>query len=589
MSFEALFLLIILLGEIFLLIKEIFPPPIVFFVAISILVLFNILSPQEALSGFSNVQIATIVLLLISSYAIQKLKVLPIIFSKILHYHEPYRQFLLKLMALVSFFSAFLNNTPIVTLLIPYVSDWAKRNNLPLSKVLIPLSYSAIVGGTITLIGTSTNLLVAALYEKYAGKPLNLWDFTPIGLFLAIALILYFYFLGYKYLPDREEPIKSFIKQAKNYLVELHISQNSPLIGKTIKEAGLRNLKGLFLAEIIRGGKIIRPVNPSEMLQKDDILIFVGNTKAINDLLNMNLGLEPPKGCHLPFQTLDVIEAVIPSNSLLIGKTIKELNFRAKYDAAVIGIHRRGEILRGKLGTIKLKAGDLLLLWAGKDFYKKLEDFSEIYVLNQVGNIYKFPYKKGILLFIIFLIIIFLSSLQIISLFKGLLLYILLLLILKTLSFSEIKKNIDLNLVFTASLSLALGKAMITTGLADYIAATIIQISKFSGVLGVIITLYLITYIFTEFVTNLAAAAITFPIAVSLAEHLQIELKPLALLIAFAASGSFISPVGYQTNLIIFSLGNYKFSDFVKIGLPVSILYGFITITLIYFIYFSVK
>jgi len=481
MSFKALLLLFTLLSIVLLLIKEISTPPIVFFFAVSVLVLFNVITPQEALEGFSNIQIATIVLLLIISYAIQKLKVLPIIFSKILSSQIPYRNFLLRLTVLVSLFSSVLNNTPIVALLIPYVSDWAKRNGISLSKILIPLSYAAIVGGTITLIGTSTNLLVAALYEQYSGNSLKLLEFTPIGIPLAISVILYFYLFGYRLLPNREEPVKDFLKQVKNYLVETYVSENSPLIGKSIKEAGLRNLKGLFLAEIIRGEKIIRPVSPEETIYKDDILIFVGNTKAINDLLNMNLGLELPKACILPFQVLDVVEAVVPYNSPLIGKSIKELNFRAKYDAAVIGVHRRGEILRGKIGTITLKPGDLLLLWVGRDFYKKLEDSNDLYILNTVGNIYKYPFKKGLILLVIFLIIILLSSFQVISLFKGLLLYIFILLALKILSFSEIKKKIDLNLIFTASLSLALGKAMIDTGLANYIASFIVGVSKILG------------------------------------------------------------------------------------------------------------
>ncbi len=586
MPFETLFLLIILLGTVILLVKGNLLPSTIFFFSVTLLVLFNILTPQEALQGFSNVQIAIIVLLLIISYAIEKLKILPIFFEKIISFQLSYKKFLLKLTLFVSLFSSILNNTPIVTLLIPYLVEWSKRKGIPLSKILIPLSYAAIVGGTVTLIGTSTNLLIAALYEQYSGKQLHFLDFTPIGIFLVITLILYFYFLGYKLLPNREEPIKDFIKQAKNYLVETYVPESSPLIGKSIEEAGLRNLKGLFLAEIIRGKKLIRPVNPQEVINKGDILIFVGDTKAINELLNMRIGLELPKACVLPFQNLDIVEAVIPYNSPLIGKNIKELNFRAKYDAAVIGVHRGGEFLRGKIGTINLKPGDLLLLWVGKDFYKKVSEIGDFYVINKVGNLYKYSIKKGFILLLIFLAIVILASFHVIPLFKGLLLYILILLVLRILSFSEIRKNLDMNLIFTAALSLALGKAVMNTGLAEYMSFFIIKFSKIFGTIGLLIALYLITLFLTEFVTNLAAAAIIFPIAVNLANQLHIDLKPFALLIAFAASGSFISPIGYQTNLLVYSLGNYKFTDFIKVGLPFSIIYGTIVIICIYILYF---
>jgi di/tricarboxylate transporter len=269
----------------------------------------------------------------------------------------------------------------------------------------------------------------------------------------------------------------------------------------------------------------------------------------------------------------------------LIGKKIKDTNFRARFDAAIVGIHRQGEKLKGKIGEQVLKKGDLLLLIIGRDFYKKISDSKDIYVISKVGDFYNFPFKKGFIALVIFVFSILLTTFGFISLFKVLILDIFLFLALKLIQPQELKKNLELNLIFTAALSLSLGKAVVVSGLAYDIANFIFKVFSHFGPLGSLIGLYLFTVFLTEFITNLGAVGIAFPIAVEISQITGIDLKALTLLVAYASSTSFLSPVGYQTNLMVFSLGNYRFSDFIKVGFPLTIIYAIVIIVGIFLIY----
>lgn len=586
MCFNHLIIIFTLIFLLWGLYSEKFHPAAIFIIAVSLLNLFNIITPQETLSGFSNPSIASILLLLIVSNVIQKTGVVNFYFSKILGENLSYKSFLVRMLLSTSTISAFLNNTPIVAMLLPYVYQWSRKKNISSSKLLIPLSYAAILGGTTTLIGTSTNLVVNGLAIEKGLNPLSMFDFASIGIPATLVGILYIYFFGYKLLPDREDPIKNFFERRKEYIVETIVRDNSRLIGKSIKEAKLRNLKGLFLAEIIRKGKIISPVSPEEIIENGDILIFVGQTEAITDLVASDIGLSLPNYCNMNDERINIVEVVISNNSSLINKKVKESDFRAKYDAAILAIHRNGEKLKGKIGEIILKPGDLLLLLAGKDFWKRSEDITDFYVISKIKEIFNIDKKKGNFVFFSFLLIIFLSAFNIIPLFTGLLFVITLFILTKIATYSEIKKGLDLNLAIIATLAVGIGKGIINSGFSDTIAKGIQEIFSPIGILGTLAAVYIITNILTEFVTNVAAASITFPIAVSSANLLSVDPKPFILAVAFGASASFITPVGYQTNLMVYSAGNYKFGDFLKIGFPISILYGLVCIIGLYFLYF---
>ncbi|WP_457624514.1 SLC13 family permease [Persephonella sp.] len=585
MSIEIFILLLTIIFLITALYLEIFHPAAVFFIAVSVLVITGILSPSQALAGFSNEQIATIILLLLVSNLIQKVGVVNYYFSKVLKDSLSYRAFLGKMFLMVSSLSSFLNNTPIVAMLIPYVYQWGKKKKISPSRLLIPLSYAAILGGTITLIGTSTNLLVSGLAVQQGLQPLGIFDFALVGIPATIAGFIYMFFWGYKLLPERKDVLETFLERKKEYLVETIVRKDSPLIGKSIKEAELRNLKGLFLIEIIRGSKKISPVSPEEILEENDILIFAGQTESITELLSTKTGLSLPQFCTIDGEKVDVVEVVISNNSSLINKKVRDTDFRAKFDAAILAVHRNGEKLRGKIGEIVLKPGDLLLLLTGKDFWKRAEDTTDFYIVSRVREIFNIDLKKGNLVFLSFLGVIILSALGFISLFTGLLILIAGFVIFRLTSYSEIKKGLDISLIIIAALSLAIGAAMHVTGTADLLAGMVESVLSPLGVIGALIGIYLFTNVLTEFITNIAAASIAFPVAVSLAESFSVEPTAFILAVAYGASASFVTPIGYQTNLMVYSVGNYKFKDFVKVGLPLSVIYAIICISLLYFLF----
>jgi di/tricarboxylate transporter len=376
------------LGVLILLFFEKFRPAVIFFVAVLVFLLTGIVETKDFSSAIANESVLSIFLLIFITTGIHDHFNIIGWLDKLFGKTSNPRSFMLRMTAGVTAISAFMNNTPLVAMMMPYVDQWAKRNNAPRSKLLIPLSYAAISGGMITVIGTSTNMVLNGLIQSKNQVPLGLTDYFFPGIMVSIAGILFLYFFGYKLLPDRSDPMKVVARQSREYLVETKIKTGSSIIGKSVIDANLRNLTGIYLFEVVRAGKLITPVHPEEILREGDSLFFAGETRTIAELLERNNGLSlPQSNSGSAFQKRpDLIETVIPVNSALTGKTLKQIAFRENYDAAVVAIHRNGEKLRGKIGEVQMQAGDLLLIAAGKNFGKYLSANPDLYLVSVVSK-----------------------------------------------------------------------------------------------------------------------------------------------------------------------------------------------------------
>lgn len=563
-----------------------------FMVGVLVLGLFGVLTPKEILIGFGNEQIWLIIVLLIIGDIIRKKGILNRFFDFVLNRkNDSSKMFRLRMMIAVAPLSSFLNNTPLVAILMPYVNNWGQRYNVSPSKLLIPLSYAAIMGGTLTLIGTSTNLIVNGFVESQTlySEPLSLsmFDFTLVGLPMLIIGILYLYFFSDKLLPDRKPPVDNVSENPRNYIVDTIVSSKSTLVGKSIQDAGLRNMKGLFLAEIHKKDKLVSPVPPSQIIEKEDILSFAGDTNTISNSLTQIDGLEPVElGMYKNKNNTRMVEIVLSHNSDLARKTIKEVSFRGKYDAVVIAVHRNGEKVNGKIGSIRLKSGDVLLLITGEDFKNRIKYITDFYVLTMGPTYYKPQLLEGSILIGGLLLAIVLSVFKLLPLFFGVSITMLLAAVFKIVHPKDLSKSIDFNLIIIIALSLALGTAMVKSGAADIIVHGLIPILEPLGILGIMAGLYIVTSLLAAYITNLAAVALIFPVALSFAHTEGLNPIPFVLLIAYAAAANFMTPMGYQTNLMIYGQGGYKFTDYFKIGAPLTLLYMVGTVGILYGVYF---
>lgn len=567
--------------------KSWFGTAFTFLAAITILLLGGTLSPEEALHGFANEQLGVIILLLIISHILKKSSAINSIFRRILKNGDKPKTFLAKMMTVVGISSAFFNNTPLVAMMMPYVFEWCKNNNQSPSKFLIPLSYASILGGCVTLIGTSTTLIVNALAIKNGATPLSMFDLTPIGLPLLIIGALFLIFWGYKILPDNKIDIsfKDKQEQVRQYFMETVVHPSSPIIGKTIQDAELRNLKNFFLVEILRKDKAIRPVGSQEIIEANDKLFFAGDLQSIVKLDIESLGLSLPKTCETSTgRRHDMTEIVISHNSSLIGHDLKELNFRSKFDGAILAIHRNGERIWGHVSRVKLRAGDVLLLIAGKNFNKKIRDNNDFYQISNLKFEEEPDIKKITLIFGGMVLAILLAALKILPLFNSLIILLIISLITKLLNAKDIKESIDYNLIVIIGFGLALGEAMKNSGASELISTVVSALAENANTTILFIGIYIITNILSSVITSKAAIAILIPILLQVAISIGIPSTPMVLLIAFSAAGNFITPFGYQTNLMVYGPGRYKFKDFIKIGTPLTIIYMLICVfSLIYY------
>jgi len=590
-DFEIILVSIVIIFILVSLYFEIIRAGFTFLIGVAILTVFNILTPQEMLSGVANEQVAVIMLLLLIGNIIKETGILDVFFDRIFRSTKTYKGFMARIMILIAPLSAFLNNTPLVAILMPYAHNWAKKRKVPISKLLMPLSFTAILGGCATLIGTSTNLIVNGLVVEQTIIPnlpeLQIFDFAAVGVPMIIIGFLYMFFFGQKLLPTKMGIDDEFETNTRKYVIEAQIRKNSGLEGKTITEAKLRNLQDLYLSQIIRKGSILSAVPYDTVLKEGDILLFAGNTDAIVNLIKENPALEVPNTeIFTRKKNLDLIEIVISENSKICHKTLKTENFRAKYEATAIAVHRNGEKISGKLGAVRLRAGDALILLAGKHFKELSVNTKDFFIISKPTEIRKIGIFKIIVLIGGTILSILLAALGVVKLFIALVLFMSLLLILKITTPKKLAKGIDYDLGFIIAMSLALGLAMMKTGFAEIISNIISQVFMPLGLVGMLGGIYVITALFAAFITNKAAVAIILPISLAMSKYLDYPTMPFILVVAFAAAANFMTPIGYQTNTMVYGPGGYKFRDFLKVGTPLTIIYGIVTVTILRLFYF---
>ena len=547
------------------------------------LLIAGIVSPEEALAGFSNEGVLTVAALYVVAAGLKETGAIQFITQKIMGDSNTVRSAQARIMAPVMVMSAFMNNTPIVASFIPALEHWSKKTRIPVSKVLIPLSYAAILGGTCTLIGTSTNLILnGLLLEEESVRSLGLFEPALIGLPCAIAGFIYLYIFGDKLLPSRGEAFQSF-KNPKEYTIEMMVPEGSSIARKTIKEAGLRQLPGLFLVEIHREDAILPAVGPNQRLREHDRLIFAGIVDSIVDIQHIQ-GLEPATDqifkIETPRRNRVLIEAVVSASHPLRGSSIKEGDFRNRYNAVVLAVSRSGERLKQKVGDIILQTGDTLLIEGTSSFLTRFKNSNQYYLVSPLEGASVSNFEKSGLALIILLGMIVLAGTGILSMFQAVILACGCMIVGRVMRYTTGIEAIDWKVIIAIGCSLGIGSALRTTGVAELLAVNVLELASSNLVVTLMIT-YFMTWILTELITNNAAAVLVFPIAFSVAQSMGVNFIPFAIVIIMAASASFSTPLGYQTNLMIYGPGGYKYSDYLKIGLPLNLIVAIITLSLI--------
>ncbi len=571
------------------LVREITRPDLIFVGSLGLLLLTGVLSPEQAFAGFANPAVLTIAALFVVAAGVQQTEALGFLDGVLFPRSRRLSLVLPRLMAPTAGLSAFLNNTPIVAMLIPRVQQWADRTGIPASKVLIPLSYAAILGGTITLIGTSTNLVVSGLLQAEGYDGLGLFDLTWIGLPATALVVVYFALVGHRLLPDRGGAEQVFKDGLDRCLFEFRVTDRSSLIGCTVEEAGLRNLGDAFLVHVRRGDRII-PVTPDETFRRGDVLLFTGTAQALDRLLERP-GLErlvPPVQEH-EYKTLPLFEAVVASTSNLVGKSLKEVAFRDHYGGVVLGIYRKDARVEGPLGRTPIQPGDLLIVEAGNGFDRRWNARrDEFYLVAPRREEGRKPQRgKAPLALAVLFGMVGVAALGWLPLATAALAAALAMILLRCLHGADAREAVNLQVLVVIAAALGIGKAVEVSGLAAALAGGIAVLAGSLGPLAVLLVLYVATNVLTEMVTNNAAAALMVPVATYTAQHLGIDPKALALVVAIAASASFITPIGYQTNLMVMAAGRYRFNDYLKAGLPVSLIVMGIALSVIYVLWIA--
>ncbi len=543
--------------------------------AVVVLLATGVIDERAAFAGFSNSAPITVAALYVLARAVEDTGALRPLVRAALRGDGGDRTRLMRLCYPAAAASAFLNNTPIVAMLIAPVSEWSERHSVSSSRFLMPLSFAVIMGGVVTTIGTSTNLVVSGLLEQHGHAPFGLFEITSVGLPLALVGIVVMSLLAPLLLPDRESPRSRLAATQRDFVVRMIVEPHGPLASRSVEAAGLRHLEGVFLVEIERGGELIAPVAPTTVLHGGDHLLFVGEARIVADLHELP-GLVSAETPH--FEALEVperhrIEAVIGASSPLLGKTPKEIGFRARYDAAIVGIHREGQPVVAKLGEVKLRLGDTLLLLADAGFRERWRDRPDFLVLQSLDREAEAPVQgpKAGFVGLVGLGVVVVAGSGLLPILHASLIAAVLLVATRAVGAQAARDAIEVEVLLVIAASFGLGAAIEQSGLAATLAGGIVALFGDLGWRFVLLGVVLSTVVMTEFISNNAAAALMFPIAMATAQGTGAEPRSFAIAVAIAASLSFLTPIGYQTNTMIYGPAGYRFGDYWRLGAPLTL------------------
>ena len=564
-----------------LFVKEIFPLDVTALVVLIIFLVIGNLTLEEAISGFSNQAVITIAVLFILSHALQKSGILEYGVVRLNKLTE--RSKLLGLtvfLITVAFASAFVNNTAIVAIFIPLTIRLAQKYNLSPSKLLIPLSYIAIMGGTLTLVGTSTNLLVNSIYVNTTmAEPLGMFEFSRYGIFILLIGLLYIIFAVPFILPSRT--VTSSLTQSYHmggYLTELKVAEESPMVGRTFMERSINKNYDITVLDIIREGMVISKNIRNTIIHPGDVLFVRG---SLENFLRMKevekvtmLTDEKLTQAELIHDDNTLVECLLTQQSELVGKSLMEINFRRRFGSFILAIRREGAILRRKIAHVMLRAFDTLLVYGPRDKIKELSESGNFIVLGEIeATLQKNRFWWVSLVVIISAV--FLAALGLVPILKGALVGMIILLVLRVISTNEAYQTINWQVIVLIAALIPIGIVIQKSGTAEWLATAMNNVvEQFDPALRpfvMVSLIYLMTMMLTEMASNAATAIIMTPIAISAAMQIGLDPKPFIFSVCFAASASFITPIGYQTNLMVYGPGGYKFSDYVKVGLPLAI------------------
>ena len=567
-----------------------------------ILMVVEVVDFTQAVSGFASTAVLMIAGLFVIAAGLEETGALSLFSDRLLGRPKTIGRAQLRLLPPVALCSGFLNNTPIVAMSIPVVRDWARRQRLSESHLLMPLSFAAILGGKLTLIGTASNVVVMeeftswlktehAWLKEVGFKELPPWleffGIGAIGLPTAILSIALMVLITKKVLPVRK-PVDVQELDLREYQVELIVQPNSPVVGQTIEEAGLRQLPDLFLSQIERKNTLLPAVSPEEVLEAGDRLAFVGALDSVLDLRRRIRGLETPdkqsSKLDVGKTTRRLVEAVVSSTSPLVGLSIREARFRSAYEGVVIAVHRQGQQMEGKIGDIVLKSGDVLLIETHHNFANNWRNKRDFYLVSDVDDSRPVRHERA---WISIAILVLLVGLLIFKPFNmgavpSVWLCGLLMVLTRCVTGTVARRSINWQVVLAIAAAIGIGKAMETSGAATGITQFLISTAMSLGfnLTGMLIVLFIVASIVAQLVTPFGAGVLMFPIAIGMAEHFMVNPLPFVFTLMMSVGTSFMTPVGYTTNLMVYGPGSYRFMDYMRLGLPLVILAGIVTILL---------